>query len=497
MAPGIGIRLRFSERLRVESLGDFPLGLALRIYEINTRVHCSSFDQITDAELSELSELGFDAVWMMGVWRISAGARKIWKIASEDFDGSPYAVPAYEFNPELGGRSQFARLVKRARAAGLSVIVDFVSNHMALDSPWISQHPDFFVGNDTRARKQTVTEFFLHRSGDVFAFGRDPYFPPWNDTAQLDYAKAALRTRMIEVLKRISRHADGVRCDMAMLVLRDCFRRLWYPLAPESTFDEMMPGEFWDQAIEAVKKVNPDFKFIAEAYWDKEQELRALGFDLCYEKKLYDGLASHDLGRVLERLRRDSEALRGSLNFIENHDEPRAASVFSKPDNLAALALMLAIPGSALIHEGQMEGKREHLPVQRIKPLTEEPADVALRAAYVQLLKITADDVFKNGDFELFDPGVYGALGFIRKDQHRVIAYLGQIAEAWHKFNAPQMDVSAIARGVGAHTQVRLTNLLTSRSISIHENNGAFRTEMNQLGVDDDTRFCLLEASSA
>ena len=469
----------------------------MRIYEINARVHCSRFDQITATELAELAQLGFDALWMMGVWRISEGARKISKITSEDFEGSPYAVPEYEINRELGGSGQFVRLVKRARAAGLSVIVDFVSNHMALDSPWIAQRPDLFIRSDTRARNQSTSEFFLHRSGEVVAFGRDPYFSPWNDTAQLDFANEALRTRMIEVLKRISSYADGVRCDMAMLVLRDCFRRLWYPLVPDSSLDQMMPGEFWDQAIDAVKKVNPDFKFIAEAYWDKEHELHALGFDLCYEKKLYDGLVGHDLGRVLERLRRDSEALHGSLYFIENHDEPRAASVFGKSDNLAALALMLSVPGSALIHEGQMEGKHERLPVQRIRPLTEEPADAGLRDSYVQLLKITADDVFKRGDFELFDPGVYGTLGFIRKDQRRVIAYLGQISEAWHRFNSPQMDVSAVAREAGAQSQLCLTNLLNSRTVTVQGTNAAFNLEMSQLGVEDDTKFCLLEASSA
>ena len=497
MASGIGIRLRIVERRYPRSLEHSPLGLALRIYEINARVHCSSFDHITADELAKLMQLGFDAVWLMGVWRISEGARKISKITSEDFEGSPYALPAYEISRDLGGNSQFGRLVKRAHAAGLSVIVDFVSNHMALDSPWITQRPDLFVRSDTRARKQSTSEFFLHRSGEVVAFGRDPYFSPWNDTAQLDYANEALRTRMIDVLKRIGRYADGVRCDMAMLVLRDCFRRLWYPLMPDSSFDQKMPGEFWDYAIDEVKRVNPDFKFIAESYWDKEHDLRALGFDLCYEKKLYDGLVGHDLARVLERLRRDSDAMHGSLYFIENHDEPRAASVFGRPDNLAALALMLSIPGSVLVHEGQMEGKHERLPVQRIKPLTEEPADIELEESYVQLLKITADDVFKRGDFELFDPGVYGALGFIRKDHCRVIVYLGQISDAWHKFNTPQMDVSRVARAAGVQSQLTLTNLLTSRSITVRENNGAFHVAMSELGVDHDTKFCLLEASPA
>jgi glycosidase len=446
-------------------------------------------------ELAQLAELGFDAVWLMGVWQISAGATRISKITSDDFEGSPYAVPTYEISRELGGQSHFSRLVKRAHTAGLSVIVDFVSNHMSLDSPWITKSPDLFVRSDTSARKQSTSEFFLHRSGEVVAFGRDPYFAPWNDTAQLDYANVALRTRMVEVLKQISRYADGVRCDMAMLVLKDCFRRLWYPLLSDASFDQRMQGEFWDHAIKTVKEVNPEFKFIAEAYWDKEDELRSLGFDLCYEKKLYDGLVGHDLARVLERLRRPAGALNGSLYFTENHDEQRAASVFGTSDNLAAAALIMAIPGSVLIHEGQMEGKHERLPVQRIKPLIEEPRDVAIHEAYVKLLKITADDVFKKGDFELFDPGVYGVLGFIRKDSTRVIAYLGQISEAWHQFNAPPMDVSSLGRVAGAHDQLRLRDLLSCRSITIRENNGAFQVAMSELGVDQDTQFCMLEAS--
>ena len=469
----------------------------MRIYEINTRIHCTDFDQVTDAELAELSRLGFDAVWMMGVWRISDGARTISKITSEDFEGSPYAVPVYEISRELGGRSKFAQLVKRAHNAGLSVILDFVSNHMSLDSPWITPRGDLFVRSDATVRKQSTNEFFLARSGEAIAFGRDPYFSPWNDTAQLDYSNGALRTKMIEVLKRISQIADGVRCDMAMLVLRDCFRQLWYPLLPQSLFDQKMPGEFWDQAIGEIKQISPDFMFIAEAYWDRERQLRALGFDLCYEKKLYDALVGHDLARIVESLERDSDALRGSLYFIENHDEPRAASVFGKFDNLAAVALILSIPGSVLIHEGQMEGKHERLPVQRIKPLTQETPDFSLRETYVQLLQITRDDVFQKGDFRLFDPHLYGAIGIIRKDRLRVVAYLGQISECWHRFSSAQIDISDLARAVGAQSQLRLTNLLTSQSTTLQDSNGAFNLQMSQLGVEDDAKFCLLEASRA
>jgi glycosidase len=432
----------------------------------------------------------------MGVWEISDGALKISKIISQDYEGSPYAVPVYEFNTNLGGHDQFVSLVRRAHKLGLVVIVDFVSNHMALDSTWINDHPEFFIRSDTRVRKQSTSEYFLHPSGEVIAFGRDPYFPPWADTAQLDFSNPELRVRMIETLKQISRYADGVRCDMAMLVLRDYIHHQWFPLAPESWFYERMPGEFWDVAINEVKKLRPDFKFIAEAYWDKEPLLHQLGFDLTYEKKLYDALVAHDARLVTERLARDPTLLRGSVYFIENHDEQRAATVFSHAGNLASAALILSLPGSALIHEGQMEGKHERLPVQRVKPLIEEPPDQSLRKSYVQILRATSDEVFKSGDFLLFDCETYGTVAFMRRAAGRVVAYLGQVSEAWHKFNSASLNISQLAGAVGARVRLRLTNLSTSQSIVVHSSAGAFHVQLHQLGVDDETNFCLVEASA-
>ncbi|HKP85145.1 MAG TPA: alpha-amylase family glycosyl hydrolase, partial [Blastocatellia bacterium] len=421
-------------------------------------------------------------------------AYRISKVVSEDFEGSPYAIPSYQFNLSLGGQRGFQSLVKRAHKAGLTVIVDFVSNHMAMDSPWIKEEPRLFVRSDTRARNQLTSEFFLHPTGELIAFGRDPYFPPWNDTAQLDYTNPALRARMIETLKWISRYADGVRCDMAMLVLRDYIRHQWYPLASDSWFNERMPGEFWDEAIRETKKIRPDFKFIAETYWDKEERLYELGFDLCYEKKLYDALVARNAQMVTDRLARERLALDSSLYFIENHDEPRAASVFNRTNNLAAAALILSLPGTALIHEGQMEGKREKLPVQRIKPLLDEPADAELREAYSKILGVTSEDVFKDGSFTLFESNVYGVVAFIRQGAGRTVAYLGQISEAWHKFNSFPVDVTPLARAIGAQSRFRLTNLLTSSSVTVEENGGAYRLQLNELAVGGDANFCLLEA---
>jgi glycosidase len=473
------------------------LNVTLRLFEINTRVHGQSFDDITQAELTALAELGFDSIWPMGVWEISDGARHISTVVSEDFEGSPYAVPRYKFNKRLGGKAGFAALVRRAHKTGLSVIVDFVSNHMAIDSPWIAEQPDLFVTSYPPARSQQTSEYFLHPSGEMVAFGRDPFFAPWNDTAQLDYSNPATRKRMLDTLLWISRHADGVRCDMAMLVLREVFRRQWYPLATEEWFEARMPGEFWSEAISTVKKRRPDFQFIAEAYWDQEAYLRSLGFDLCYEKKLLDALEAHDASRVIERLSQSEESLRASFYFIENHDEARAATIFNTAENLAAAAMILALPGSALIHEGQMDGKREKLPVQRIKPLTDEPPDLALRASYAQLLKLTAADVFKNGSFSVFDSRVWGAVAFMRQDGEHTVGYLAQVSPAWHKFHSASFDITPMARAISAGRQITVTNLLTAAAIEVEEQGGAFTFQPERIGAAVETQFCFFAVSNA
>ncbi|MGH9762926.1 MAG: alpha-amylase family glycosyl hydrolase, partial [Blastocatellia bacterium] len=173
----------------------------LRIYEINARTYSSRFDLINGEELRKLAGLGFNTLWLLGAWRITDGAKKISKIVNLDFDGSPFAIGRYEFSPELGGQSAYLRFLDAAHSAGLKVLLDFIPNHLALDSPWIDEDAQFFIRSNPGVRQQDPGEFFLHKSGELVAFGRDPYFPPWRDTAQLDYSYPGLRSRMIQTLK--------------------------------------------------------------------------------------------------------------------------------------------------------------------------------------------------------------------------------------------------------------------------------------------------------
>ena len=85
---------------------------------------------------------------------------------------------------------------------------------------------------------------------------------------------------MARELERIATMCDGVRCDMAMLILPDVFERTW----------GRRPEPFWPRTIERVRKAAPSFLFMAEVYWDLEWELQQQGFNYTYDKRLYDRL---------------------------------------------------------------------------------------------------------------------------------------------------------------------------------------------------------------
>ncbi len=126
-------------------------------------------------------------------------------------------------------------------------MLDFVPNHMGPDHPWVEDHPDYFVaGTEDDLQKNPQNYIRVKRSqGDmILAYGRDPYFSGWPDTLQLDYSNPATVEAMTKELLRISGQCDGVRCDMAMLVLPDVFERTWGRKAQS----------FWPDATKAVRE---------------------------------------------------------------------------------------------------------------------------------------------------------------------------------------------------------------------------------------------------
>ncbi|HKF06966.1 MAG TPA: alpha-amylase family glycosyl hydrolase [Candidatus Sulfotelmatobacter sp.] len=389
------------------------------IYQINAWAwltyleskHRSKFDlgSIPSSEWDALKDIHIDGVWFMGVWARSPAGRKISienpdlnrnyrailpDFSEADVSGSPYSIRSYDVEPRLGGRKALAIARQELASRGLSLLLDFVPNHVAPDHSWLTEHPNFFVQGDAESLRADSKAFF-EVDGAIMARGRDPFFPPWPDTAQLNAFDPGLRSAAVATLNDIASQCDGVRCDMAMLMLNKVFAGTW-----ASRVNSASTSEYWTDVINSVHKQHPGFAFIAEAYWDLEWELIQNGFDYCYDKRLYDRLVHDSAEAVHAHLLADIDYQLHMIRFLENHDEPRAAAVFPPYKNRAAAVALMTLPGAKLLHEGQMEGYRKHLSVHLgRRPV--EPIDEELRTFYRKLLNLVRGIDLRRGTWRL------------------------------------------------------------------------------------------------
>lgn len=389
------------------------------IYEINTWVWLGELSQkhaqpitlgeVPKQEWDAIAQLNIDAVWFMGVWERSPAGIAIAKqngdlqsefrralpdFTQEDVIGSPYCVRRYTVDEQLGGTAGLAAARKQLAERGLRLILDFVPNHVAPDHPWVKEHPTYFIQGTSEDLRQKPNEFF-EAAGNIFAYGRDPYFPPWPDVVQLNAFDAGLRSAVHETVRSIADQCDGMRCDMAMLMMNSIFERTWGQRAGAKP-----ATEYWPDIIAAVRKDYADCLFIAEAYWDLEWDLQQQGFNYCYDKRLYDRLEHDPAEHVRSHLCADQGYQEKMVRFIENHDEPRAAATFSLPKQRAAAVTIATVPGAKLFHQGQFQGYRVKIPVfLRRRP--DEPPIPALEAFYRQLLTAVSHNSFKEGEWNL------------------------------------------------------------------------------------------------
>jgi glycosidase len=236
----------------------------------------------------------------------------------------------------------------------------------------------------------------------IQAYGRDPYFPGWPDTFQLNYRHPALREAMTQVLLKLAEVADGVRCDMAMLVLPEVFQRTWGERSLPADGADPVDEPFWPEAIAKVKAKNPQFIFMAEVYWDLEWELMQQGSDYCYDKKLYDRLLAQDAGAVRGHLWADIAYQNRLAKFLENHDEPRAAHDFPQPVHQAAAIITYLTPGLRFFHEGQLEGRRIKVSMH-LGRRPEEQVDPILAGFYGKLLACLNRQEIRDGRWQLLE----------------------------------------------------------------------------------------------
>ena len=143
----------------------FPL-----VFEINTRIWLKkltktydrpvTLGKIPEEEFTFFSTNGFNLVWLMGVWKPSKYSKAIAKSHSglrgsilehipdvhlDDIVSSPYSIPSYTVNEELGGEGELLLFRKKLHSYGIKLMLDFVPNHLALDNLWLPEHPEFFI----------------------------------------------------------------------------------------------------------------------------------------------------------------------------------------------------------------------------------------------------------------------------------------------------------------------------------------------------------------
>ena len=400
------------------------------LYQINTRVwlrelantlgHPATLADIPDSFLDQVAAMGFDYVWFLGLWQTGPTGRQVplshpeWlqeyqatllDFTESDVCGSPFAVTCYTLHRDFSPEAELLRLKERLRQRKLRLMVDFVPNHTAPDHLWVQGHPEFYVqGSAADLEREPHNYRRVETSGGslILAYGRDPNFPGWSDTFQLNYRHPKLREAMARELLKLAETADGVRCDMAMLILPEVFQRTWgersLPVDGSTPVDE----PFWPETITQVKARNPEFIFMAEVYWDLEWTLMQQGFDYCYDKKLYDRLLAQDGPAVRNHLQADLTYQNRLARFLENHDEPRAAYEFPSPLHQAAAVITYLTPGLRFFHEGQLEGRRIKVPMQ-LGRRPDELVDPVLQEFYFKLLVCLKHPEVREGRWQLLE----------------------------------------------------------------------------------------------
>jgi hypothetical protein len=390
------------------------------IYQKNTRFWLAqlsqelkrpaSLDDIPDHELERLSEMGFDWLYLLGMWKSGqkeariaqahAGLRqqarsKLGEANKKTLCASFFAISGYRVAQAWGGWQALKRLKIRLNKQGLRMMLDFIPNHTGISHPWVKAHPEFYINGspaDLEREPGSYLQLKTPSGSRILAHGRDPYFPPWTDTLQLNYANPQLQEALKAELLRLTRVCDGLRCDMAMLVIPEVFHRTWGVEIPP----------FWPSALMHVKEIRPDFVFLAEVYWDLEHQLLDQGFDFTYDKRLYDRLVERQARPVHDQVLTEVDIISHQAHFLENHDEKRAAEVFPPQCHQAAALIAFLLPGMRFFFDGQLEGHSVQAPVQFCYPPPQTKND-QLGRFYRKLLVVLKEMDKFSGDWQLLD----------------------------------------------------------------------------------------------
>lgn len=394
----------------------------------------SRLDQIPEEEISLLAERGFTGLWLVGLWQRSPASLKIKRLyGREQAIASAYSIYAYRPAENLGGEKGLASLREKVNARGIFLACDMVPNHTGLDSPWIYEHPERYITvqhspkenfsfnspnlSDNPAGDIFLEEGYYNQTGaaEVFKFvpqntgqemfiyhGNDGTSMPWNDTAQLNYLNPDTRQAFMQEILQVAQHFNIIRLDAAMTLVREHFKRLWFPspggekfiptrgcvTMSDEEFDQLMPHEFWAEVIQKIQSEAPQTLLIAEAFWLMEKYfINEIGMHRVYNSAFMHQLCDEDnlkfRSYLKDILQSSPNLLERFVNFLTTPDEESAALQFGKSDKyLGACRLLACMPGLPLFGHGQWEGLQEHYGMDIPCPMQAEEPDASLIALH-------------------------------------------------------------------------------------------------------------------
>ena len=371
----------------------------------------TQLDHIPDQELDTLADWGFTGLWLIGLWDRGQASKRIKQLCGNpEAAASAYSLYDYQIAADLGGESAYEDLRNRAWQRGIRLASDMVPNHMAIDSKWVIEHPDWFVSQDhspfgsytfsgpdlsqdervgiyledhyySRDDAAVVFRRVDHWTGSerYICHGNDGTSMPWNDTAQLDYLNPEVREAVIQMILQVAHRFPIIRFDAAMTLTKRHYQRLWFPEPgtggdipsradhgmTRDQFDTLMPNEFWREVVDRVAQEAPDTLLLAEAFWLMEGYfVRTLGMHRVYNSAFMNMLRDEENAKyrsvMKNTLEFDPEVLKRFVNFMNNPDERTAVDQFGKDDKyFGVCTLMVTMPGLPMFGHGQIEGFTE------------------------------------------------------------------------------------------------------------------------------------------
>ncbi len=277
-----------------------------------------------------------------------------------------YDVADYkDVDPIFGSLDDFDSLVAAARGHGLDVLLDLVPCHTSIEHPWFRQHRDWYIWRDEpnnwpsafggSAWSPLDGRWYLHS-----------FYP---EQADLDWRNPEVVAAMQDVLRFwLERGAAGYRVDAIDRLLKDpqlrddppAFEPFGLPLSTEEAKLSLSHSRNAPDTGEALAKIRTavgDNFMVGEVYLPARRWQPYLdAFDAVFAFELLHAPWDAEQLRIAIAA---TTRRRGAAWVLSNHDFGRLATRFGAENARAAALLLLTLPGTAFLYQGDEIGQAD------------------------------------------------------------------------------------------------------------------------------------------